>query len=45
MLSNIEKILEKRMYERFYSFLHNKIVYNLQLDSDNSILHPILKLI
>ena len=30
-LSNIEKILEKRMYKRLYIFLNNKnIIYNLQ---------------
>ena len=31
MLSNIEKILEKLMYNKLYSFLNNnKIIYNLQ---------------
>ena len=31
MLSNIEKILEKRMYNRLYTFLNNNnIIYNLQ---------------
>ena len=31
LLSNIEKILEKLMYKRFYTFLsNNNIIYNLQ---------------
>ena len=31
LLSSIEKILEKLMYNRFYTFLNNnKIIYNLQ---------------
>ena len=31
LLSNIEKILEKRMYKRLYTFLNNNnIIYNLQ---------------
>ena len=31
LLSNIEKILEKRMYKRLYTFLDNKnIIYDLQ---------------
>ena len=31
LLSNIEKILDKLMYNRFYTFLNNnKIIYNLQ---------------
>ena len=31
LLSNIEKILEKRMYKRLYAFLNNNnIIYNLQ---------------
>ena len=31
LLSNIEKILEKRMYRRLYTFLNNKnIIYDLQ---------------
>ena len=31
LLSNIEKILQKRMYERLYTFLNNSnIIYNLQ---------------
>ena len=31
LLSNVEKILEKRMYKRLYSFLNsNNIIYNLQ---------------
>ena len=30
-LSNIEKILEKHMYQRLYTFLNNNnIIYNLQ---------------
>ena len=32
LLSNIEKILEKPMYKRLYTFLDNKnIIYHLQL--------------
>ena len=39
LLSNIEKILERRMYNRLYTFLNkNNVIYSL--DSDNSILHP-----
>ena len=30
LLSNIEKILEKLMYKRLYTFLNNNIIYNLQ---------------
>ena len=31
LLSNIEKILEKRMYKRLYTFLYNKnFIYDLQ---------------
>ena len=30
LLSNIEKTLEKLMYKRFYTFLNNNIIYNLQ---------------
>ena len=30
LLSNIEKILEKPMYKRLYTFLNNNIIYNLQ---------------
>ena len=30
LLSNIEKILEKLMYKRLYTFLNNSIIYNLQ---------------
>ena len=31
LLSNIEKVLEKRMYKRLYTFLNNNnIIYNLQ---------------
>ena len=30
LLSNIEKILEKIMYKRLYTFLNNNIIYNLQ---------------
>ena len=30
LLSNVEKILEKRMYKRLYTFLNNSIIYNLQ---------------
>ena len=31
LLSNVEKILEKRMYKRVYNFLsHNNIIYDLQ---------------
>ena len=33
LLPNIEKILEKLMYKRLYTFLDNKnIVYNLQFE-------------
>ena len=36
LLLNIEKILEKLMYKRLYTFLHNKnVIYNLLLDSRN----------
>ena len=36
---NIEKILEK-LYKRLYTFHNNnKIIYNLQFDLDNNILH------
>ena len=38
LLSNIEKIVEKLMYKRRYTFLdNNNMTYSL--DSDNSILH------
>ena len=30
LLSNIEKILEKLMYKRLYTFLNNNIIYNFQ---------------
>ena len=30
LLSNIEKILEKLMYKRLYTFLDNKNIYDLQ---------------
>ena len=30
LLSNIEKILEKLMYKRLYTFLNNNIIYNVQ---------------
>ena len=41
-LSNIEKILQKLMFKRLYTFLdYNNIIYDLQLDSDNNILHLI----
>ena len=40
LFSNIEKILEKLMYKRMYTFLsNNDVIYIWQLDSDNSILH------
>ena len=40
LLSNIEKILEKLMYERFYTFLNSSnIIYNLQFDFCSIILH------
>ena len=40
LLSNIEKILERLMYKRLYPFLNNNnIIYNLQLDLENNILH------
>ena len=40
LLSNIEKILEKLMYKRLYTFL-NKTMLSItySFDSDNSILH------
>ena len=41
LLSNIEKMLEKLTFKRLYTFLIRimlSITYNL--DSDNSILHP-----
>ena len=31
LLSNVEKILEKPMYNRLYTFLNSNIIYNLQL--------------
>ena len=38
LLSNIEKMVEKLMYKRLYTFLdNNNMTYSL--DSDNSILH------
>ena len=41
LLSNIEKILAKLMYKRLYTFLNNNnIIYNLSLDLENNILHP-----
>ena len=30
LLSNIEKILEKLMYKKLYTFLNNNNIYNLQ---------------
>ena len=30
LLSNIEKILEKLMYKRLYTFLNKNVIYNLQ---------------
>ena len=31
LLSNVEKVLEKRIYKRLYTFLsNNNIIYNLQ---------------
>ena len=34
LLSNIEKLLEKLMYKRLYTFLYNKnIIYDLQFGS------------
>ena len=40
LISNIEKILEKLMYKRLYTFLGcNNIIYDLSLDSGNNILH------
>ena len=42
LLSSIEKIPEKRMYIRLFTFLNdNSIIYNLSLYSGNNILHPI----
>ena len=44
MLSNIEKILEKPMYKRLYTFLDNKILsMTYSLDSDNNITENIRK--
>ena len=42
LLSNIEKILEKLMYKRLYTFLDYNNIYDLHLDSDNNILHLML---
>ena len=40
LLSNIEKILKKRMYRRLYTFLDKKILsMTYSLDSDSNILH------
>ena len=40
LLSNIEKILENLMYERFYNFLETMVLsITYSLDSDNNILH------
>ena len=39
LLSNIEKILEKLMYKRLYTFLNNNFILTCSLDLDNSILH------
>ena len=40
LLSNIEKILEKLMYNRLYAFLdYNNIIYDLLFGFDNNILH------
>ena len=38
LLSNIEKIFEKLMYKRLYTFLNN-IIYNLQFESRQTILY------
>ena len=41
-LSNIEKILEKLMHKRLYTFLNNNnIIYSFSLDLENNILHLI----
>ena len=39
LLSNIEKILEKLMYNRLHTFLNNILSITYNLDLDNSILH------
>ena len=45
LLSNIEKILEKLMYKRLYTFLNkNNLSITYSFDSDNSILHLMLSL-
>ena len=38
LLSNIEKILEKLMYNRLHTFLNNILSITYNLDLDNSIL-------
>ena len=46
LLSNIEKILEKSMYKRLYTFLDNKnIIYDLQFGFRQHTLHLMLYLI
>ena len=43
LLSNIEKILEKLMYKRLYTFLNkNDVIYSLQSGFNNNILHLML---
>ena len=39
LLSNIEKILEKLMYKRLYTFLNNNNIYNLQFGFRQQYLH------
>ena len=48
LLSNIEKILEKLMYKRLYTFLNkNNIIYNLQFRfrQQNSTSHSLMNII
>ena len=45
LLSNIEKILEKPMYKRFYTFLNNNnFIYNLQFRQQHSTSHALINL-
>ena len=46
LLSNIEKILEKLMYKRLYTFLNKNIIYNLQFGfrQQYSTSHPLINI-
>ena len=45
LLSNIEKILEKLMYKRLYSFLdYNNIIYNLQFGFRQQYSHALINI-